>query len=52
MSRDHVTVLAREAVEILEPGPGRRVLDGTLGYGGHSERLLEAGADVIGVDRD
>jgi len=52
VSRDHVTVLAREAVEILEPGPGRRVLDGTLGYGGHSERLLEAGADVIGVDRD
>jgi len=52
VSRDHVTVLAREAVEILEAGPGRRVLDGTLGYGGHSELLLEEGAAVIGVDRD
>ncbi|AKU91871.1 16S rRNA (cytosine(1402)-N(4))-methyltransferase RsmH [Vulgatibacter incomptus] len=48
----HVTVLARQAVEILDAGPGRRILDGTLGYGGHSERLLEAGAEVIGVDRD
>lgn len=48
----HVTVLAREAVEILDAGPGRRILDGTLGYGGHSELLLEAGATVIGVDRD
>lgn len=48
----HVTVLARQAVEILEARPGRRILDGTLGYGGHSERLLQAGAHVIGVDRD
>jgi len=52
VSELHVTVLAREAVEILEAGPGRRILDGTLGYGGHSERMLEAGAAVIGVDRD
>ncbi|HEY0839389.1 MAG TPA: 16S rRNA (cytosine(1402)-N(4))-methyltransferase RsmH, partial [Vulgatibacter sp.] len=52
MSELHVTVLAREAVEILEAGPGRRILDGTLGYGGHSERLLEGGATVLGVDRD
>lgn len=48
----HVTVLASQAVEILDAGPGRRILDGTLGYGGHSELLLEAGATVIGVDRD
>jgi len=29
-----------------------RVLDGTLGGGGHSQALLEAGADVTGLDRD
>ncbi len=29
-----------------------RVLDCTLGGGGHSAALLEAGADVTGVDRD
>jgi 16S rRNA (cytosine1402-N4)-methyltransferase len=28
------------------------VLDGTLGGGGHSLALLEAGFDVVGVDRD
>lgn len=48
----HVTVLANEAVEILAAKEGRTILDGTLGYGGHSERLLKAGARVIGIDRD
>lgn len=31
---------------------GRRILDCTLGGGGHSAALLAAGADVTGVDRD
>ena len=48
----HATVLAREAVELLRPGPGRVVLDGTLGGGGHAELLLAEGATVIGIDRD
>ncbi len=30
----------------------RRVLDGTLGGGGHSLALLESGADVTGLDHD
>ncbi|MEA3245271.1 MAG: 16S rRNA (cytosine(1402)-N(4))-methyltransferase RsmH [Gemmatimonadota bacterium] len=29
-----------------------RILDGTLGGGGHSEALLAAGADVTGLDQD
>ena len=32
--------------------PGDRVLDCTLGLGGHSNALLTAGARVVGVDRD
>ncbi len=28
------------------------IVDGTLGGGGHSEALLEAGASVLGLDRD
>jgi 16S rRNA (cytosine1402-N4)-methyltransferase len=48
----HQTVLRREAVELLQPAPGKVILDGTLGGGGHAEALLEAGADVIGLDRD
>jgi 16S rRNA (cytosine1402-N4)-methyltransferase len=48
----HVTVLRDETAALLAPVPGRRVLDGTLGGGGHAEALLERGATVIGLDQD
>jgi 16S rRNA (cytosine1402-N4)-methyltransferase len=48
----HETVLADETVALLRPAPGETFLDGTLGGGGHAERLLERGARVIGLDRD
>jgi 16S rRNA (cytosine1402-N4)-methyltransferase len=48
----HEPVLAREVVELLRPGPGLLFLDGTLGGGGHSRLFLEAGAQVIGMDKD
>jgi 16S rRNA (cytosine1402-N4)-methyltransferase len=48
----HESVLAREVVEALRPEPGKLLLDGTLGGGGHSLLLLERGASVIGVDKD
>jgi 16S rRNA (cytosine1402-N4)-methyltransferase len=44
--------MREEAVALLRPAPGRIFLDGTLGGGGHSEALLEAGASVVGMDRD
>lgn len=48
----HEPVLAREVVALLRPGPGLLFLDGTLGGGGHSELFLQAGARVIGMDKD
>ena len=48
----HEPVLAREVVALLRPGPDRVFLDGTLGGGGHAQRFLEAGARVIGMDKD
>ncbi len=48
----HVTVLAREAVDALRPAPGRVFIDATLGGGGHTELLLQAGATVWGIDQD
>ncbi len=48
----HIPVLAEEVVAFLRPAPGILFLDGTLGGGGHSERFLQAGARVIGLDRD
>jgi 16S rRNA (cytosine1402-N4)-methyltransferase len=48
----HESVLATEVVEALRPEPGKLLLDGTLGGGGHTLLLLERGASVIGVDKD
>jgi 16S rRNA (cytosine1402-N4)-methyltransferase len=48
----HQTVLRREAAEVLQAGPGKVILDGTLGAGGHAEALLDAGARVVGIDQD
>jgi 16S rRNA (cytosine1402-N4)-methyltransferase len=48
----HVPVLLDAVVEHLRPHAGGRVLDCTLGMGGHSAALLERGASVVGVDRD
>jgi 16S rRNA (cytosine1402-N4)-methyltransferase len=48
----HRPVLLREVLGYLRPGPGKSFLDGTIGGGGHARALLEAGAEVIGVDQD
>jgi 16S rRNA (cytosine1402-N4)-methyltransferase len=48
----HIPVLAAEVVAHLAPAAGRVYCDGTLGAGGHAERVLEAGSRVIGLDRD
>ncbi|HEX8678561.1 MAG TPA: 16S rRNA (cytosine(1402)-N(4))-methyltransferase RsmH, partial [Chthoniobacterales bacterium] len=48
----HRPVLADEVVELLAARPGALVLDGTCGGGGHSELILEAGANVIALDQD
>lgn len=48
----HVTVLLHETVDMLAAGPGKLIVDCTLGGGGHTELLLEQGATVWGIDRD
>lgn len=49
----HESVLANEVVSLLQIRPGGVYVDCTLGAGGHTARLLEAGASrVIGIDRD
>jgi 16S rRNA (cytosine1402-N4)-methyltransferase len=48
----HRPVLAREAVELLEAKAGSLVVDATCGGGGHTEVLLESGADVLALDQD
>jgi 16S rRNA (cytosine1402-N4)-methyltransferase len=48
----HISVMLREVTGALCPRAGGLYLDVTLGWGGHSEALLEAGARVVGCDRD
>jgi 16S rRNA (cytosine1402-N4)-methyltransferase len=48
----HRPVLAGEVVELLAPKPGSFVVDGTCGGGGHTEALLETGANVLALDHD
>ena len=48
----HLPVLLHQTVSLLQPGPGKLFLDGTIGGGGHALALLEAGASVIGCDQD
>jgi 16S rRNA (cytosine1402-N4)-methyltransferase len=48
----HQTVLLKEVVDVLQPGVGKVLIDGTLGGGGHTQALLAQGATVLGVDRD
>ena len=48
----HIPVLLDEVLDALAPVRGRRFVDGTFGAGGYSRALLEAGADVTGIDRD
>lgn len=50
----HASVMVREVLEILAPGPRMRMLDATAGQGGHSEALLSAAPDthLVALDAD
>jgi 16S rRNA (cytosine1402-N4)-methyltransferase len=48
----HRPVLQREVLELLKPKAGLLIVDGTCGGGGHTEALLESGADVLALDQD
>ena len=48
----HQPVLSNEVLHVFQPAMGKQIFDGTLGGGGHTEMLLEAGAHVIGCDQD
>lgn len=49
----HVPVMVAEIVTWLDPSRGGTFVDCTLGLGGHTRALLEAGAEhVVGFDRD
>ncbi|MCD7854306.1 MAG: 16S rRNA (cytosine(1402)-N(4))-methyltransferase RsmH [Clostridiales bacterium] len=52
MEFKHISVLAEEVIKGLNIKPGSLYIDGTLGGGGHSLKILEAGGRLLAVDRD
>ncbi len=51
----HVSVLYNEIIAGLQPRPGGRYIDGTLGAGGHAFGILQASAptgELLGLDLD
>src|SRR5262245_42744583 len=51
----HTPVLLSEVLRFLEPKPGGRFIDATLGAGGHTRMLLEQTAPdgrVLAIDQD
>lgn len=51
----HIPVMLNEVIDYLKLGPGKIIVDATIGTGGHSkgiiERIMPAGK-LIGIDRD
>jgi 16S rRNA (cytosine1402-N4)-methyltransferase len=53
MTPSHEPVMVPQALDLLAPTRGGLFVDCTVGLGGHSRALLEAGATrVLGLDRD
>lgn len=51
----HVPIMVEEVLACLAPGPGQRVVDCTLGYGGHSQALwrrVQPGGRLLSLDAD
>jgi len=51
----HLSVMAQETLDCLQPVSGELYLDGTVGGGGHARLILERSAPegrLIGLDRD
>jgi 16S rRNA (cytosine1402-N4)-methyltransferase len=49
---DHVAVLLKEVVEYLEPKKGKKIIDATLGMGGHTKAFLKKKAKVLSLEWD
>ena len=51
----HQPVLLKETIESLAISPGDTVVDATMGYGGHSQKILDTldnTGQLIGIDQD
>lgn len=52
MSDYHIPVMPKESIEFLNIKKGEWYVDCNLGGGGHTELILKAGGNVLGIDLD
>lgn len=45
----HIPIMVKEILEFLQIRPGQKGLDATLGYGGHTRKMLEKLTEVSGT---
>ncbi len=48
----HIPVLLQEVLEYLDPKPGKKYIDATIGAGGHAKEIIRRGGNVLGIDQD
>lgn len=48
----HKPVLVKEVLQEFGRLSGKKVIDATLGTGGHAQALIEAGVEVLGIEAD
>lgn len=48
----HTPVLLNEVIGFLQPAPGKRFIDSTFGFGGHSLALADKGGEALGIEAD
>lgn len=49
---NHIPVLLQEVITYIQPQPGKRYIDATLGGGGHTKEIVRCGGQVLGIDVD
>ena len=51
----HKPVLLQEAIDFLNPAPGKKIIDATIGGAGHAREIINRlipGGLLVGIDRD
>lgn len=51
----HKPVLLKEVISFLDPAPGKKIIDATIGGAGHAAEIIEKlspGGMLVGIDRD
>lgn len=52
MEHEHISVLLKESVDLLDIQEGQWYIDATFGRGGHTREIIQRGGRVVALDQD